>query len=157
MDIKELALPIGAALVSGAVTAYLTPKIAKELVKPADAQKYWYAQSAIGTVLGAGLLAAGMMRQENDAIAHSLAVGGAAMIGMAGGLGFATYNALPKKTAAPQIAAGNIGGYNWQVAGHMGAGHMAAGNLDNQADFPGLTPTQRYYAQRGGMPVRSGG
>lgn len=146
MDIKELALPLGAAIVSGAATAYLTPRIASAIVKPADMSKYWYAPTAVGVALGTGLLAAGMMRSQNDALAHVLAVGGAAMVGMAGGMGFAAYNARAA-AAAPKVAAGNLGGYNWQVAG----------NLANQASFPGLTPTQRYYAQRGGMPVRSGG
>ena len=152
MDIKELALPLGAAIVSGAATAYLTPRIASAIVKPADMPKYWYAPTAVGVALGTGLLAAGMMRSQNDALANVLAVGGAAMVGMAGGMGFVAYNAHvaaahAAAAAAPQVAAGNLGGYNWQVAG----------NLANQASFPGLTPTQRYYAQRGGMPVRSGG
>lgn len=165
MEIAKLALPVGAALASGAATTYIAPMVADKLVDLKD-PKNWYAAPAVAGVAGAALMAAGAMLVKSEAASGrdhtastALLYAGAAMAGTGAAWTMKHYLNEQAKSIVPGMVSGNIGAPNWVARQMAGARmhHHTAGNINVPAGFQGLTPTQRYYAQKGGMPVGSAG
>jgi hypothetical protein len=160
MDITKLALPVGAALASGAATTYIAPMVAEKIVDLKD-PKNWYAVPAVAGVAGAALMAAGAMLVSREAASGSdhtastaLLYAGAAMAGAGAAWTAKHYLSEAQRSIVPGMVGARM---HHAPMHHHAAGNLAMGNLNVQAAFPGLTPTQRYYAQRGGMPVASRG
>lgn len=146
---KELAFAAGAALVSGVATAVIAPAVASLVTDPKKPEN-WYATGTVAIALGAGIMVAGSLAGKN---APAIAAG-AAMVGVGASFAFLSYQAT-KPAAVPDTKTADTSTKGFVGLGNM-AGRLPVSNLGNYANMPGLTPTQRYYAQRGGMPVRSG-
>ena len=148
---KQLAFAAGAALVSGVATAVIAPSVASLVTDPKKPEN-WYATGSVAIALGAGIMVAGSLMGKN---APAIAAG-AAMVGVGASFAYLSYQATrpaalpdPKTTDTSTAVKGFVG------LGNI-AGRLPVSNPGNYASLRGLTPTQRYYAQRGGMPVRSG-
>lgn len=160
MDITKLALPVGAALASGAATTYIAPYVANKIVDLQD-PKNWYAVPAVAGAAGAALMVAGAMLVDREAASGSghsastaLLYAGAAMAGT--GAAWAAKHMLNE--AQKSIVPGMVGArMHHAPRHHHTAGNLAMGNINVPAAYQGLTPTQRYYAQKGGMPVGARG
>ena len=160
MDITKLALPVGAALASGAATTYIAPMVADKIVDLKD-PKNWYAVPAVAGVAGAALMAAGAMLVSREAAScgghtasTALLYAGAAMAGTGAAWAAKHYLSDAQRSIVPGMVGARM---HHSPMHHHTAGNLAMGNLNVPAAYQGLTPTQRYYAQKGGMPVRSAG
>lgn len=157
---KTLLIGLGAAAAAGVGAAVVAPWIASKALDPTK-QSNWPATGAAAMILGAAAAYAGN-RMDNDA----LAVGGAGAMGAGASFLFLNWQAQKMVTAMnkPAVAAGivNFGSPSIPVApAAMPAFVLNQGRGSSHSSFGGFGPTgvplaSQRYAQKGGMPTRSG-
>lgn len=166
---KTLLIGLGAAAAAGVGAAVVAPWIGSRALDPTKPSN-WPATGAIAMLLGAAV-AYGGNKMDNDAVA----VAGAGAMGAGASFLFLNWQAQkmvasmntktnPKLNPDGTLAAGivNFGSPSIPVApGAMPAYVLNQGRGSSHSSFGGFGPTgvplaSQRYAQKGGMPTRSG-